>query len=169
MTRLPRRCLPLILFILLAGCGYSLRGDAELPPSFARIALSQQQPGGEFARLLERSLRAADIEVVTDTAAFSGDMPRLTVSGETVSNRPVTVNARARAAQYELRVAVEVGLELSNRTLLETQTLSVERSYFEDIENIAGSQEEAELLVTEMRRELVNQLLRRLEAAARQS
>ena len=44
------------------------------------------------------------------------------------------------------------------------ETLFVERMYFEDIENISGNQQEIELIRAEMRRELVNQLMRRLEA-----
>lgn len=160
-----RSCLTLIMLTVLSGCGFSLRGGATLPESFSTIGLSMQQPGSEFSRLLQRSLRAADINVVTDAAKFTSEMPRLTVANERVSNRPVTVNPRARAAQYELQVAVEVSLARMGSVLLEPQTLSVQRGYFEDIENIAGSQEEVDLLITEMRRELANQLMRRLEAA----
>ncbi|MEX2469522.1 MAG: LPS assembly lipoprotein LptE [Pseudohongiellaceae bacterium] len=161
-------CMTLILLTVLSGCGFSLRGGAELPESFSTIGLTLQQPGSEFSRLLQRSLRAADITVVTDSTAFTSDMPRLAIADESVSNRPVTVNPRARAAQYELQVAVAVSLATMDNVLLEPQTLSVQREYFEDIENIAGSQEEVDLLITEMRRELVNQLMRRLEAAVEQ-
>lgn len=160
--------LALILLTVLGGCGFSLRGGAELPESFSTIGLSLQQPGSEFSRLLQRSLRTADITVVTDATEFTTNMPRLVIADESVSNRPVTVNPRARAAQYELQVAIEVSLVIMDNVLLEPQTLSVQRGYFEDIENIAGSQEEVDLLITEMHRELVNQLMRRLEAAVEQ-
>ena len=79
-------------------------------------------------------------------------------------SRPVTVNPRARAAQYELRLSINIALAQADAMLIDTETLFVERSYFEDIENISGNQEEIELITAEMRRELVNQLMRRLEA-----
>ena len=42
----------------------------------------------------------------------------------------------------------------------------VERSYFEDTANIAGSTREADILHNEMRQELVNQILNRLRAVS---
>jgi len=53
---------------------------------------------------------------------------------------------------------------LGDEMLIDAETLFVERIYFEDIENINGNQEEIEIITTEMRRELVNQLMRRLES-----
>jgi outer membrane lipopolysaccharide assembly protein LptE/RlpB len=47
---------------------------------------------------------------------------------------------------------------------LEPETLFVERTYFQDVENISGNQEEAEIISAEMRRELINQMMRRLAA-----
>ena len=88
----------------------------------------------------------------------------LAVSDEQVSARPVTVNSRARAAQYEMRLSITIVLGQSNQLLIEPETLFIDRTYFEDIENIAGNREEVEIIAQEMRRELVNQVMRRLEA-----
>jgi outer membrane lipopolysaccharide assembly protein LptE/RlpB len=74
------------------------------------------------------------------------------------------VNPRARAAQYEMRLSINIALGNAERYLISPETLMVERIYFEDIANIAGTQEEVEIITAEMRRELVNQLMRRLEA-----
>jgi outer membrane lipopolysaccharide assembly protein LptE/RlpB len=57
-----------------------------------------------------------------------------------------------------------MALLLNEKPLLEPETLFVERTYFQDIENISGNQEVAEIISAEMRRELINQMMRRLAA-----
>jgi outer membrane lipopolysaccharide assembly protein LptE/RlpB len=88
----------------------------------------------------------------------------LGIANESLVSRPVTINPRARAAQIELRLSVDMALLLDEQTLLEPETLFVERTYFQDVENISGNQEEAEIISAEMRRELINQMMRRLAA-----
>ncbi len=103
--------------------------------------------------------------MITDTGATDPERLVLAVSDEQLARRPVSVNPRARAAQYEMRLSVDMLLARGESELIPLQALSVERSYFEDIENIAGTQEEVAIITDEMRLELVNQLLRRLQAA----
>ena len=110
---------------------------------------------------------SVSIELITGTEEeiLASTIPVLTLGDEQISARPVTVNPRARAAQYEMRLSITIALGQSNRLLIEPETLFIDRTYFEDIENIAGSREEVEIIAQEMRRELVNQVMRRLEAA----
>lgn len=153
--------------LLLSGCGFSLRGNEILAAKFSVLQLQQEQPNSEFARLLRRNLEIASVSVAeTGSTAPLTTAPVLFLGAEQLVSRPVSVNPRARAAQYELRMSVDVSLIQDTEVVMGPETLLVERSYFEDIENIAGNQEEREIIATEMRRELVNQLLRRLEAAA---
>ena len=83
-----------------------------------------------------------------------------------MTNRPVTFNPRARTAQQEIRLSITILFEQGEQMLIRPETLSVERTYFEDVENIAGNQEEVVIIRAEMRGELVNQIMRRLEAAS---
>jgi|GEM_PF-119478 len=156
---------------LLNGCGFSLRGGAEFTGDFVSIELAAEGANREFLRLLERALTVADVEVATVNANLSApgpEQPTLSIGPEELFVSPVTVNPRARAAQYEVRLAVPFSLRIGSESLLSDETLVIERSYYEVIENIAGSRAELELLATEMRRELVNQLVVQLEAVTRQ-
>ena len=153
------------LAIILSACGFSLRGSDVLSSKFDTLQLNSQQPNSEFSRLLRRSLEIADVSVEAVLIEnLDSEVPILAISNEQVISRPVTVNPRARAAQYELRLSINVALGRANDFLIDPEILFVERTYFEDIENISGNQEEIELITAEMRRELVNQLMRRLEA-----
>ncbi|MCH7670684.1 MAG: hypothetical protein IIC59_02250 [Proteobacteria bacterium] len=149
--------------VILSSCGFSLRGSDVLSSKFQVIQLDMEQPNSEFSRLLRRSLEVADVTIEA-LLPTNSDSPVLLVSNERIVSRPITVNPRARAAQYEMRLSINIALGRAEKTLIPPETLMVERIYFEDIANIAGTQEEVEIITAEMRRELVNQLMRRLEA-----
>lgn len=154
------------LCLLLAGCGYSLRGSDVLSSRLDRLELRLQNPNSELSRLLRRSLESAGVSTTLTSSATpaSGDQTILAVGNEQLANRPVSVNPRARAAQYEVRLSVDVALSRGDTDPIPQQTLFVQRSYFEDIDNITGNRDEVQIITAEMRRELVDQLLRRLQA-----
>jgi LPS-assembly lipoprotein len=155
----------LILALALQSCGFALRGSDAITANFSSLALNLQQPQSEFSRLLERSLEMANVGTNSSLDASSETIPTLAVANERVSNRPVTINPRARASQVEIRLSVDISLIRGELELIPTETLMVDRVYFQDIENIAGNQEEVQIITAELRRELVNQLMRRLESA----
>ncbi|MFT6092783.1 MAG: LPS-assembly lipoprotein [Pseudohongiellaceae bacterium] len=152
----------------LSGCGFTLRGNDSFTAQLTNLQLSLEQPNSEFSRLLRSNLDAAGVTInlieSIGTAESESDIALLLITDEQVVSRPVTVNARARAAQYELRMSITIALGQSARYLIEPESLVVQRIYFEDIENISGNREEVEIISAEMRRELVNQLMRRLQA-----
>lgn len=151
--------------LILAGCGFSLRSNDIITAKFVSLELQLEQPNSELAGLLKRNLEIAAVSLAEPgNDATAASAPILHLGAEQLVSRPVSVNPRARAAQYELRLSVEAALSLDANFLMGPETLVVERSYFEDIESIVGNQEELEIIATEMRRELINQLLRRLEA-----
>jgi len=161
----------LLLALLVTGCGYSLRGSDVLSSQFDSLQLSLQTPNSELSRLLRRSLDAAGVTTTMTApgAAINSDLTTLAVGNEQLANRPVSVNPRARAAQYEIRLSIEIVLSRGDEDLIPRETLSVQRNYFEDIDNITGNRDEVQIITAEMRRELVDQLLRRLQAPALQS
>lgn len=153
------------LILFLSACGYSLRGSDVLSSKFDSVLLNSQQGNSQFSRQLRRSLEVADVTVISNTSdSLSEEQLVLDIGNEQIISRPITVNPRARAAQYELRLSVTIRLSKSGEALIPQETLYVQRNYFEDIENISGNQEEREIISSEMRRELVNQLMRRLAA-----
>jgi LPS-assembly lipoprotein len=172
-TALERRLLGRVLLaalaLALAGCGYSLRGSNTLPEGLDELQLYLQQPASELSRLLQRTLSASQVDLtLLDQPPETTPQPTLAVLNETLVSRPITVNPRARAAQYELRLSAEIVLADASGFVIAPETLLVERVYFEDIENIAGNREEVELISAEMRRELVDRILRRLQASSLQ-
>ena len=157
-----------ILLTTLYSCGYSLRNNYLLEANLESLQLKLSQPNSEFSRILRRNLELAGVDtIISDTSqeASSNTEHELIISSEEISTRPVTINSRARAAQYEMRVSVEFALKNSERVLVEPEAIFVDRIYFEDIQNITGNQEEVRIITSEMRQDLVFQLIRRIESA----
>lgn len=157
-----------ILLGFLTSCGYSLRTNQLIEGSLDTIHLTLSQPNSEFSRILRRNLELADVKVINSIEsqqAHSNLTHELSIGGEEISTRPITINSRARAAQYEMRLSIEITLRVNETFLIESEALFVDRIYFEDIENITGNQEEIRIIISEMRQNLVSQVMRRLESA----
>ena len=157
-----------ILLGFLTSCGYSLRTNQLIEGSLDTIHLTLSQPNSEFSRILRRNLELADVQVINSIESHqeNSNLPHeLLIGGEEISTRPITINSRARAAQYEMRLSIEITLRVNETFLIESEALFVDRIYFEDIENITGNQEEIRIITSEMRQNLVSQVMRRLESA----
>lgn len=156
------------LSLSLTACGFALRGSDVLSSKYDVVRLNSINPNGDFSRALVRSLENAGVTVEMidsiDNLDDSLTSPVLMISDEQSGRRAITVNPRARAAQYELTLMVQAAFGQGQTLHFGPEPLSVQKVYFEDIENISGSQEEIEIISDEMRRELVSQLIRRLEA-----
>jgi LPS-assembly lipoprotein len=150
----------LVMALMLAGCGFTLRGSVALPPALQTLQLESPNPNGEIVREVRRMLRNND---VTLTEAGTDATWRLGIGTEEVRERVLSVNANARAGEYELTMDVAAQLRRGTETV-GPETFSVARVYLADPESAVAKNEEAELIRTEMRRELAQQILRRLQS-----
>ena len=70
------------------------------------------------------------------------------------------------AAEYELRLELDVSISRGANFLLENATLVSQRVYAVDSNNLSSSYEEQALLLSEMRVNLAEQLIRRIDFLA---
>ena len=159
MRNTAQRLLAFILALSLQACGFNLRGNDAIVSRFSSLSLELEQPQSDFSAFLQHSLTAAGVIL---SAQQLETAPILKVSNEQILTRPVSINPRARASQVELRLSASIALTIGGQSLIPDETLTVVRTYFQDIENIAGNQEEAQIIANELRQELINQLMRRL-------
>lgn len=159
--RSPRYVLILSLALLVSSCGFTLRNNEQTTLPAVRMRIESTQSNSAFEQESRKALEDAGVQIIQGDADYI-----LSIGEELINRRTLSMNGRARAAQYEVQLAIEVSLSQSDKFLLGPETLTTERTYFEDTANISGSTEEMELLLTEMRQTLVDQLLRRLQAAS---
>lgn len=151
--------------LVLNGCGFRLRGSVgdieSLPPTHVR-----GDEASPVVNALREVLRSGGVSVVDD-AAQAGMI--VTVSGVSRDRRVLSVGTTGRVQEYELHYALRFRVDDGGgRPLLADQQVSLVRDFsFDETEVVAKSNEEEELF-RGMRQEAVIQVLRRLQAAARQ-
>lgn len=152
--------LMLLMLSMLSACGFALRGSASLPAALQTLQVVSVDANSDLMREVNRALRSSGVTVV-DTAANY----RLGLGRETGVERTLSVNSNARAGEYELELSVLFQLSQGGTTVLGPETIALSRVYLSDPENAVAKSEEAELIHQEMRRELAQQLIRRLQSA----
>ncbi len=145
----------------LPGCGYTLRGARTGRGRLSQLQLRMPDSEPALERILRRSLETAGYRLAPTSGAV------LALGPERFSGRPASTGVQARAAQISLQLAVEVSLRDAENVLIDRETLSVSRTYYQDTRNIVGNRGEADLLREEMRFELIDRLMRRLETIER--
>lgn len=143
----------------ITGCGYHLR-TWELDGNIdtAKITSNLRNP---VADPLGRALRSAGVDVVGSGAA---DVTIELIS-DRQSRRSVSVNDQARAAEYQTTLTVVYAVQDANGEPLATaRSIRASRIYTVDRDNIVGSSEEQALLQREMVADLVQQIIRGVNA-----
>lgn len=153
--------------VLLAGCGFRLRGVPEFAFSTLFIAAP---PGSPLARELQRTLEGAGgaLRVLRDAQALPTADAVFDLLAEQHERAVVGLNASGQVRELQLRLRVRFRLRTpqGDELIPETELLqSRDISYSETIA-LAKEAEEA-LLYRNMQTDIVQQLLRRLAAAKR--
>jgi len=163
MQRVARRIVVgAVLAALLVGCGFQLRGS-DLRSSVAQVYVDAAPRHG-YAVPMRLALERAGVEVLELPAA---DALIVDLIDERRSRRSISVSETAVAAEYEVIVGVRYAVrDGAGNQLVEPQWLQRERVYRVDRDNILGSSEERTLLEREMQDELIQQIIRALDALA---
>jgi LPS-assembly lipoprotein len=110
------------------------------------------------------ALERAGVEVLGSPTA---DALVIDLLDERRDRRSISVSESAVAAEYEVIVGVLFGVrDGAGNQLIMPQWLERERVYRADRDNILGSSEERALLEREMQNELIQQIIRSLDALA---
>ena len=152
-----------LLLALLAGCGFQLRGSVDLPAGWDSVHLVSASPNGELAHAVRAGFERGGVEVTgRDAASFV-----LRLGDETVERRNLTIGPNARAAEFELTMTTTVQVSDPNgNELLAKSRLSARGVMRHNPQNVTGKEEEVRLLHLEMRRSLVQQVLRKVRFLA---
>jgi LPS-assembly lipoprotein len=150
----------LLASMVLAGCGFQLRGTADLP--FQTLYIPNAVTG--IALDLKRSIQAGtDAKVVEDAKAADAV---LAFSHETRQKEILSLNAAGRVREFRLRYRVGFRVHDGKGSDYVPQNgLDLTRDVsFNDAEVLAKEAEE-QLLFRDMQSDMVQQIMRRLAAA----
>jgi LPS-assembly lipoprotein len=157
-----RKALAIAALVLLAGCGFKLRGTAELP--FQTIYI----PGasGGIALDLRRNIQAGTDARVVDDAKQADAVMQFTDEAREKEILSLTGTGRVREFQLRYRVGFRVH-DGRGREYVPASSIQLTRDVtFNDTEVLAKEAEE-QLLFRDMQADMVQQIMRRLAAAER--
>ena len=150
----------LLTLALLSGCGFQLRGTDRSDLPAIQLLGAAQAPATYRVVRDELELLGVSLTPSADNALS------VEITDERSLRRSVATTNVIDAAEFELRLELDVSILQDAGSMPVENTLIVERVYAVDSANLAGSFEEQALLMQEMRAELARNLLRQIEVLA---
>ena len=146
------------LAFLMTACGFHLRGTGSTQMALTELNFAARDALSPLSKDVKQSL-------INNKVAISSSAPFTLYLGlEEDSRRTASFTAGTRSAEYTLTTAFNYELRSGNLPALIQDSVAVQRSYAYNQNNVTGSGQEEALLRQEMRRELVMQLMMRLQA-----
>jgi LPS-assembly lipoprotein len=151
--------------LLLASCGFQLRGIASLP--FGTLYV-QAAATSHFAHQLKRAVRAGSSTQIAETPDKAEVI--LQVMSELQEKQILSLSGGGRVSEYQLRYRVSFRLtDGKNREHIPTSEIVLKRDLSYSDDQALSKESEEQLLYRDMRNDAVQQLVRRLQAAKLQS
>lgn len=160
------RLMALMLAVLmLAACGFHLRGQTIMP--FKALYLKTENPDSPFIAELRHNLEANHVQllntpehadVVLDIVSENSDKQILTLSGS------------GHVTEYRLIYRVSLrAYDLKQQSWIPSEEMEQRRDYIYDDSKVLAKEYEEALLIKSMRSDTVQQIVRRLSRAKPQS
>ena len=147
--------------LLLAACGFQLRGAASVPPEMARTYIETSDRHSLFYRTLRSELRSAGVSLVESpvdaTAIFAIEQDR-------TGQRVLSVSARNVPREFEVFYTIFYSLRTEDKTLLPTRSQTLTRDYTWDETLVLGKEKEEQLLREAITDDLVRIVLIQLSS-----
>jgi LPS-assembly lipoprotein len=151
---------------LLAGCGFQLRNALTLPQDLGPVRVVATDPYSVLAESLADGLQRAGAQAApADTATPAAT---LQVLSEQWADTPISHDEFGRAQEFTLRYAVVFSMRhADDGVVVPQQAVELARDYLAPAVDSIGKASERELLVRELRRDMVAAILRRVDAASK--
>ena len=152
-----RNLLVMGLAILLSACGFQLRGTGTNQLTITELDVTARNAYGDTVRQLRQVLENSGVKL-TASAPY-----KMILTSEKESQRAASYAGNGGTAEYELTNVDNYEIQGRNNLTLLSNRVEANKVYLQDASNIAGANQEAQLIRKEMRRDLVQQLVLRLE------
>nr|WP_306441234.1 LPS assembly lipoprotein LptE [Methyloversatilis sp. XJ19-13] len=146
--------------LLLGACGFHLRGVRDLP--FATVFINAS-PYAEMTAQIRRAIDAQSTTRVTDELKDADAV--IDITENRVEKVILSLNSAGRVREYQLRQ--RFGFKVRSpkgEEIAPVSTIEVRRDITSNDVEVLAKQEEEQLLYAEMQGDVVQQLLRRLQA-----
>lgn len=148
----------------LSACGFTLRGSQALPESLTHVAINAPFQYSPLSRALQKRLPVYQLEgLINPSATIDIEMLDKTVivqlAPEQFERRLLSIFSSGQVAEYELVYTVKYTIIFPNKIPVEN-SLKVSREYQDDPDQILAKSRELNLVLTELRVEAADRLIR---------
>ncbi|WP_296258939.1 MULTISPECIES: LPS assembly lipoprotein LptE [unclassified Pseudomonas] len=152
-----RNLLVMGLAVLLSACGFQLRGTGTNALSIKELDLSARDAYGEVVTQLRQTLTNSDVHV------YTGAQYKLFLAREDETQRTASYAGSGRSAEYELTTVLQYEIHGTKDVLLLSDNVQSTKTFVHDGNNLIGSDQEADQIRKEMRGDLVQKMVARLQ------
>ena len=152
-----RNLLVIGLALLLGACGFQLRGTGTNQMEIKEIDLSARNAYGEIVTQLRQALEGSGVRV------HSGAPYKLILVDENESQRSLSYTGASGSAEYEMTTQLNYQIHGAHDLSLLDGKLQVQKVYVHDGNNLMGSDQEMAQVHKEMRNQLVQNMMVRLQ------
>ncbi len=148
--------------LLLSGCGFKLRGPQRLEFATLHVSASELTALGASLR---RLIATTGSTTVTEDAAQAD--ARLQILANERGREILSLTGAGKVREYQLTQTLRFQLlDKTGKALIAPTSISAAREYTFDDSQVLGKEQEETLLYRDMQNDLLQQLMRRLAAAA---
>jgi LPS-assembly lipoprotein len=152
-----RNLLVMGLAVLLSACGFQLRGTGTTELAIKELDLSARNAYGETVTQLRQVLDSSGVKV------YTGAPFKLVLTNEQETQRILSYAGAGRTGEYQLSTVLSYNILSQGNLSLMADKLEVQKVFIHDGNNLVGSDQEANDARKDMRRELVQRMMLRLQ------
>jgi LPS-assembly lipoprotein len=154
--------LALLIAVLSAGCGFHLKGHGQLSPALDGLYIAGFEKRESLAAVLYDNLQGIGVALAEDTASAKLNIE---VVKEKFTSRVLSVDAGGKALDKELHLSALVRAKVpgSGKAGVEQQFDLVRQLSFSGDDEL-GQRNETALMKYDMRNEMADRIIRRLES-----
>ena len=154
----------LILSLALVSCGYSMRGNINLPDDIRTISLTSEFYSPLLISITD-NLKNSDFNV---TDSKNKNLYRINILSESFKRRQLSINASGRVNEYE--IIYDLSFEISPPNMKsDVETITLYRDYSFDENNIMGNSDREQQIRKEMVATSATLIYNRLSALTNKS
>ncbi|NJN45258.1 MAG: hypothetical protein HC808_00740 [Candidatus Competibacteraceae bacterium] len=158
-----------LALLMLVGCGFQLRGQAQLPPEMAvtyiNTGRSPSEPPSALGLALRLALETNGVVVTSDPAEAQAN---LVILREAVRRRTLAAGTRGEVREYTLTYTVDYMVTLADGSpLLAQETVALSRDLLYAEADVLGREAGEEIILNDLRTDIARSVLLRLQVVAR--
>lgn len=165
--KLLKFCLLFVVIGTLAGCGFHLRGNVCIPGPLQTLAISPDAPFDPFQRILRRTLKDNQVQVV-ELCAIQNDCRAniLCLLEQKFSERNIAFGSDVQVNRVLLQFKVKYQItDHEGNIIVDCNTLQVERELTINPNAVLGTDHDRQRVQNELYNDAAVQLIRQLSLA----